>query len=135
MTSLAANNTELQSNLVKLLLFLFDYDFTFDESGVRTDTKSNQQKSANNLARVTILAIAALYGYDLNCVLYENNPLIAAIRYNSATIPRGNASGAGSVKAKLFTSNKCNPYIIWDNATRTQLIDFLDHQRTISAKE
>lgn len=246
MTSLGANNTELQSNLVKngvlwsLLLFLFDYDFTLDESGVRTDEKSNQQKSANNLARMSILAIVALCGYDLKLILDENDPLNAAIRYNSATTPTGSASGASSVKAsaqsspsttspytsnatnliqnnaihaiqmnnsapakavgekisdgeevfeseqmagvekenfannrkytvsgsptnlfvkkivdrlltkyitdkfashsdsevlKLLTSNTRNPYIIWDNATRTQLLDFLDHQRTTSAKE
>lgn len=48
-TSLAANNFNLQCNLVKsgviwsLLLFLFDYDYTLDESGVVTDEKTNQQ--------------------------------------------------------------------------------------------
>lgn len=246
MTSLAANNTELQSNLVKngvvwsLLLFLFEYDFTLDESGVKTDEKSNQQKSANNLARMSILSIVALCGYDLQLILDENDPLNAAIRYNTATTPTGTASGGSSVKAsaqsspsatspytsnatnliqnnaihamqmnnnnptktgfekisdgeevfesdqsakvekenftnnrkytvcgsptnlfvkkivdrlltkyitdkfathsdsevlKLLTSNTRNPYVIWDNATRTQLIDFLEHQRTTSAKE
>lgn len=249
MTSLAANNMELQSNLVKngvlwsLLLFLFEYDFTLDESGVRTDEKSNQQKSANNLARMAILSIVALCGYDLKLILDENDPLNAAIRYNSATSPTGTASGSSSsVKGsaqstpspsitspytsnatnliqnnaihamqmnnnnatkpigekisdseevfesdqttvvekenfannrkytvsgnatnvfvkkivdrlltkyitdkfashsdsevlKMLTSNTRNPYVIWDNATRTQLTDFLDHQRTTSAKE
>lgn len=48
-TSLAANNYELQSNLVKcgvlwsLLLFMFEYDYTLDESGVVTDENTNQQ--------------------------------------------------------------------------------------------
>lgn len=36
---------------------------------------------------------------------------------------------------KLLNSNTRNPYVIWDNATRTQLLDFLEHQRTKSAKE
>lgn len=50
-TSLAANNFDLQCNLVRsgviwsLLLFLFDYDYTLDESGVVTDEKTNQQVS------------------------------------------------------------------------------------------
>lgn len=266
MTSLAANNTKLQSNLVKngvlwsLLLFLFDYDYTLDESGVKTNEKSNQRKSANNLARMSILSIVALCGYDLKLILDESDPLNAAIRYNTATTPTGVASGSSSVKAsaqsspstastytsnatnliqnnaihamqmnnntaakatgtgekisdgeevfesdqtgatvpsaataggtatvatnpvekenfannrkytvggsptnlhvksivdrlltkyitdkfathsdsevlKLLTSNTRNPYVIWDNATRTQLIDFLEYQRTKSAKE
>lgn len=48
-TSLAANNHELQKNLVKngilwsLLLFMFDYDYTLDESGVEANEKSNTQ--------------------------------------------------------------------------------------------
>lgn len=252
-TSLAANNTKLQSNLIQkgvlwsLLLFLFDYDYTLDESGVKTDEKSNQQKSSNNLARMSILSIVALCGYELKLILDECDPLNVAIRYNTATTPTGTASGCSSVKAsaqsspsttssytsnatnliqnnaihamqmnnsnpvrgpgekisdgeevfesdqtgaaaaaaasvekenfatnrkytvsggptntfikkivdrlltkyitdkfathsdsevlKLLTSNTRNPYVIWDNATRTQLIDFLEHQRNISVKE
>lgn len=48
-TSLAANNYELQSSLVRcgvlwsLLLFMFEYDYTLDESGVVTDENTNQQ--------------------------------------------------------------------------------------------
>lgn len=36
---------------------------------------------------------------------------------------------------KLLTSNTRNPYIIWENATRAQLIDFLEYQRTKGSKE
>lgn len=246
MTSLSANKAELQTNLVKngvlwsLLLFLFEYDYTLDESGVSTDEKSNQQKSANNLARMSILAIVALCGFELKLVLEENDALNAAIRYNTATAPVRSASvSENSVKEpsaqsspsttsaytsnatnliqnnaihaiqmnsktrrpaekisdgeevfeaehgaivekdnfannrkysisgtasnsfikkiidhlltkyisdklsthddsevlKVLTSNTRNPYIIWDNATRTQLIDFLDGQRTKSVKQ
>lgn len=247
MTSLAANNSELQSNLVKngvlwsLLLFLFGYDYTLDESGVTTDENTNQQKSSNNLARMSILSIVALCGYELKLILNENDPLNVAIRYNTAVTPTGTASGTASggssvkesaqsspsttspytsnatnliqnnaihalqmnnnktpgekisdgeevfeseqqanvekenfannrkytisgqptnifVKKivdqlltkyitdkfashsdsevlKVLTSNTRNPYIIWDNATRAQLMDFLELQRTKSAKE
>lgn len=47
--SLAANNVDLQNNLVKcgvlwsLLTFLFDYDYTLDEGGIETEEKTNQQ--------------------------------------------------------------------------------------------
>lgn len=35
---------------------------------------------------------------------------------------------------KVLTSNTRNPYLIWENATRAQLIDFLETQRLTSAK-
>lgn len=244
MTSLAANNSELQTNLVKngvlwsLLLFLFEYDFTLDESGVQAEEKSNQQKSANNLARMSILSIVALCGYELKLIIDENDPLNAAIRYNAATSPsavsvaastgspakepvqssssplytsnatnliqnnaihtlqvNNNSRGVDKISdgeevfesdqtakvekenfasshkyivsgiptnvfvkkivdrlltkyitdkfashsdsevLKLLTSNTRNPYIIWDNATRSQLMDFLETQRSKSTKE
>lgn len=239
--------------LWSLLLFLFDYDYTLDESGVNTDETSNQQKSANNLARLSILAIVAVCGYELKLVLDPNDPLNIAIRYQTAasTPTTGTASGGSSLKAsaqsspttsssytsnatnliqnnaihaiqmsnnngngvnktsnftsyvvgvekigdaeeaveaernaivekenfannrkytisgnatnlvvkkivdclltkyitdkfathndsdvlKILTSNTRNPYIIWDNATRAQLADFLEYQRIKSTKE
>lgn len=36
---------------------------------------------------------------------------------------------------KILTQNTRNPYLIWDNATRTQLLDFLEYQRQHSSKE
>lgn len=131
-TSLAANNFDLQTNLVKngviwsLLLFMFDYDYTLDESGVVTEEKSNQQKTSNNLARLSILSIVALAGYDLKLVLDPNDPINAAIKsVNSTPKNGGTPTGtgpAGSVKtsaqsspsASAYTSNAQN--IIQNNA-------------------
>jgi hypothetical protein len=48
-TSLAANNYQLQCDLIRngvlwsLLLFMFDYDYTLEESGVEIEEKSNKQ--------------------------------------------------------------------------------------------
>lgn len=235
-TGLAANNENLQANLVtrgvlwSLLRFLFDYDYTLDESGVETSENTNQQKSANNLARLSILAIIALCGYEMKLILETDDPLSSAIRSqnearaaaselasksttnsaytsNATNIIQNNATGtaktgnftsfvsgmndkvssseevfepesvvekvnlvsnrrytvgnisnnaivkaiidrlltkfiadklAGQSEAdvlKLLTSNTRNPYFIWDNSTRVQLIDFLDDERTKSAKE
>lgn len=36
---------------------------------------------------------------------------------------------------KLLTSNTRNPYLIWDNGTRAQLIDFLEMQRSFCIKD
>lgn len=113
MTSLAANNFDLQTNLVKngviwsLLLFLFDYDYTLDESGVNTQEKSNQQKSANNLARLSILSIVALAGYDLKLVLDPNDPINAAIK-SMNTNKKDESTSQTSPQAQAYTSNAQN---------------------------
>lgn len=127
-TSLAANNADLQTNLVKngvlwsLLLFLFEYDYTLDESGVNTDEKSNQQKVANNLAKLSVLAVVALAGYDLKLILDPNDPLNSAIksqnsvRKNSSGTSTGTTSSGSSLKsttssptsASAYTSNATN---------------------------
>lgn len=36
---------------------------------------------------------------------------------------------------KILTQNTRNPYLIWDNSTRAQLLDFLEFQRLNSSKE
>lgn len=51
-TSLAANNYHLQCDLIRngvlwsILLFMFDYDYTLEESGVEIEEKSNKQVSS-----------------------------------------------------------------------------------------
>lgn len=58
----------LQTNLLHagvlwhLLLFVFQYDYTLDEGGVETSDESNQQEVSNNLARLSIVAVAKLAG-------------------------------------------------------------------------
>lgn len=47
-----------------LLLNLFSYDFTLEESGVQASQESNQQHVANNLAKLSLLALACLGGYS-----------------------------------------------------------------------
>lgn len=122
-TSLAANNGDLQDNLTKngvlwsLLLFLFEYDYTLDESGVVTEAKSNQQKLANNLARMAILSIVALAGYDLKLELDPSDPINAAIKSLNTT-PKSDAKPAtpqtAPAPALAYTSNAQN--VIQNNA-------------------
>lgn len=232
-TSLAANNLDLQCNLVKngvlwsLLLFMFDYDYTLDESGVATDEKSNNQKVANNLAKLAILACVSLAGYEMtnlakpkisqtpppppiqqkpnntaNSNYQGGTNLALRSTYNTQARNLLQEKSKGNFKSyveekvddsvaeealpeeekkaeaaederkyaisgqaenvvvkkildklvtpfvankfstdpdrdvlKMLTSNTRNPYLIWDNGTRAQLIDFLEYQRTTSSKE
>lgn len=237
-TSLAANNYDLQCNLVRngvlwsLMIFMFDYDYTLDESGVSTDEQSNNQQVSNNLAKLSLLACVALAGYQMTLLdepkqsvvksVPKSNPTSrsdspqqpAAIRSNSLTqsqtysqnasnLIQNNSSliqtaaiidrtlqeksesqpletaelsecekGLNNKKykispadpanvmvknmldqlltafvankmvsdketevLKLLNSNTRNPYLIWDNGTRAQLLDFLEFQRTNASKE
>lgn len=46
-----------------LLLSLFSYDFTLEESGVQASQETNQQHVANNLAKLSLMALGHLGGY------------------------------------------------------------------------
>ncbi|BFG03467.1 dnaJ homolog subfamily C member 13 [Drosophila madeirensis] len=237
-TSLAANNYDLQCNLSRngvlwsLLLFIFEYDFTLDESGVEVSDKSNQQQLANNLAKMAVLGCISLAGYSMelrqkpitgsesnspaakpppaikpkpvggagatNSAYTQNahNPLqskqlaitggkekepdsSSGSSDTSSSTPTDSeqqnptkssssaiqqkyivtgeaknslvkqvldrlltryianqlATARDSDVLKLLTANTRNPYLIWDNGTRAQLKDFLEQQRTSSARE
>jgi DnaJ homolog subfamily C member 13 len=218
---------------------MFDYDYTLDESGVKTDEKSNQQQQSNNLSKIAITACIAMAGYNMTLmfdpkkevmsndeakstsststasicespqklsrrntissstpqsysdnalnIMANNQPLISHISciekmekdrssvgekvdeeevereknkndFNSKYLITGKANNLVvkkildtlvttfianklNKKKKLFqvlkilTSNTRNPYLIWDNGCRAQLIDFLEDQRTASARE
>ncbi len=64
----------LQTNLLHagvlwhLILFVFQYDYTLDESGVDTSDETNTQEVSNNLARLSIEAVAKLAGFKCVCV-------------------------------------------------------------------
>ncbi|KAG5676781.1 hypothetical protein PVAND_006590 [Polypedilum vanderplanki] len=245
-TSLAANNYQLQCDLIRngvlwsILLFMFDYDYTLEESGVEIEEKSNKQQVANNLAKYSVIACVALSGYNVDLklndkvddeqvekstttnvesssdtlserskdvnnktefkasptsssssnsytsnasnILQNNQSLIIAAnsavknesaihneevdqnesnKSNSKSFSKYTISGTAQnivVKSildilltpyianklaiepehevlKTLTQNTRNPYLIWDNGTRTQLLDFLEHQRQHSSKE
>jgi DnaJ homolog subfamily C member 13 len=63
-TSLAANNYQLQCDLIRngvlwsLLLFMFDYDYTLEESGVEIEEKSNKQVRRTRGDKVSLSGIA-----------------------------------------------------------------------------
>lgn len=48
-----------------LLVHLFNYDYTLEESGVATSQDTNQQEVANSLAKLSLVALSRLGGYAL----------------------------------------------------------------------
>lgn len=46
-----------------LLVLLFNYDYTLEESGVQASQDTNQQEVANSLAKLSLVALSRLGGY------------------------------------------------------------------------
>ncbi|XP_015790480.1 dnaJ homolog subfamily C member 13-like [Tetranychus urticae] len=120
--------------LFSLLLFLFKYDYTLEEGGVEADEETNQQQVANQLAKMSIIACARLAG-DLTdeeiAAGSRSNPTIGNCLQALLTPYLSRQLGISNVAQLLKTlnSNIENPYLIWDNATRAELIDYLETQQ------
>ncbi|KAK2561616.1 DnaJ-like protein subfamily C member 13 [Acropora cervicornis] len=114
-----------------LLLFLFNYDYTLDEGGVEKSAETNQQEISNNLARLSIDALARLGGYLTDENATPENPAIRKSLSKMLTpyIAKQLSNDSPKEILKLLNSNSENPYLIWDNATRAELIEFLEKEQ------
>ncbi|XP_063063079.1 dnaJ homolog subfamily C member 13-like isoform X6 [Engraulis encrasicolus] len=146
-----------------LLPPLFNYDYTLEESGVQANQDTNQQEVANSLAKLCVVALARLGGYgsmagagagdhveggdgaanggqanglDGLAGTPPENPTIRKSLAAMLTpyISRRLASGTPAEVLKLLNSNSENPYLIWDNATRVELLEFLQTQQESNIK-
>lgn len=112
--------------LYHLLQFFFNYDYTLEEGGVERNEETNQQEIANQLARLSVVACSRLDGYAGKGLTPENLPIHRAL--NAMLTPylakQLNSLPASEV-LKLLNSNTENPYLIWDNATRAELMEYL----------
>ncbi|KJE90900.1 DnaJ domain-containing protein RME-8 [Capsaspora owczarzaki ATCC 30864] len=130
-----------------LLSFIFNYDFTLDESGVQASAESNQQEVANTLAKSSVRALARLGGYTHGENATPRNPRVQAALSTLITAPLARKMGKDEVPLevlKALTSNSETAYFIWNNGTRAELMDFVerqaqsvvktgDHDRTLGA--
>ncbi|XP_043960502.1 dnaJ homolog subfamily C member 13-like isoform X3 [Gambusia affinis] len=130
-----------------LLIYLFNYDYTLEESGVQANQDTNQQEVANSLAKLSLVALSRLGGYtqtptppDASNPVTETNgvdgtpPENPTIRKSLAAmltpyISRKLGTGSPAEVLKLLNSNSENPYLIWNNRTRAELLEFLEGQQ------
>uniref|UniRef100_A0A8C7D126 DnaJ heat shock protein family (Hsp40) member C13 n=1 Tax=Oncorhynchus kisutch TaxID=8019 RepID=A0A8C7D126_ONCKI len=110
-----------------LLVHLFNYDYTLEESGVATSQDTNQQEVANSLAKLSLVALSRLGGYGQP----PENPTIRKSLAAMLTpyISRRLGSAVPAEVLKLLNSNSENPYLIWNNGTRAELLEFLEAQQ------
>ncbi|KAB0803499.1 hypothetical protein PPYR_00469 [Photinus pyralis] len=135
--SAIAIDSILQMQLLKagalwhLLLFMFTYDFTLDEGGVERTEDANQQEVANRLAKEAVVACGRLGGYGSNDNVTPHNPVTRGILDTLLTgyVANQLATEQPEVILKMLNSNCETPYLIWNNGTRAELVDFLETQR------
>ncbi|CEF67733.1 DnaJ homolog subfamily C member 13 [Strongyloides ratti] len=120
--------------LWQLLPHLFKYDYTLDEGGVEHNEENNEQAKINKLARYSCEALASLAGFRENTP--ENDGIINSLRAMlTPFVCRLMALGDNDKVLKVLNTNTENPYIIWDNSTRAEVLDFVEKNRTSPVNE
>uniref|UniRef100_A0A2I3HZT1 DnaJ heat shock protein family (Hsp40) member C13 n=1 Tax=Nomascus leucogenys TaxID=61853 RepID=A0A2I3HZT1_NOMLE len=114
-----------------LLGFLFNYDYTLEESGIQKSEETNQQEVANSLAKLSVHALSRLGGYLAEEQATPENPTIRKSLAGMLTpyVARKLAVASVTEILKMLNSNTESPYLIWNNSTRAELLEFLESQQ------
>ncbi|KAK9497827.1 hypothetical protein O3M35_003746 [Rhynocoris fuscipes] len=123
----------LQSGVLWYLIsFLFIYDFTLEESGIESKQDSNQQEVSNQLAKLSVKACGQLAGYLEGNSNSPHNVRVKSVLdtlltpYLATMLSDDNPHQV----LKTLTSNSSSPYLVWDNSTRTELLEWLSERRS-----
>jgi len=114
-----------------LLGYLFNYDYTLEESGIQKSEETNQQEVANSLAKLSVRALSRLGGYLPEDQAPPENPSIRKSLAGMLTpyVARKLAVVSATEILKMLNSNTESPYLIWNNSTRAELLEFLESQQ------
>ncbi|KAJ1346448.1 hypothetical protein KIN20_001228, partial [Parelaphostrongylus tenuis] len=115
--------------LWQLVPHLFRYDFTLDEGGVSHSEDSNKQALANRLARASCEALACLAGFRE--ATPDNDGVQNSLRaLLTPYVCRCMRTESNDMVLKVLNSNTENPYLIWDNGTRAEVLEFVERHRS-----
>jgi DnaJ family protein C protein 13 len=113
-----------------LLLFIFRYDYTLEDSGVETNEQNHTQLFANRAAKGALRTIYALAGIRPNESYIDTKPNIALFKMLQQLLTpyivkkmRVSPDDEDSI-LKLLNSNHETPYFLWNNTSRSELQDF-----------
>ncbi|XP_053322304.1 dnaJ homolog subfamily C member 13 [Spea bombifrons] len=114
-----------------LLVYPFNYDFTLEESGIQKNEDTNQQEVANTLAKLSLLALSRLGGYLSGDHETPENPAIRKSLAGMLTpyIARKLSVSSPPEILKMLNSNTESPYLIWNNGTRAEILEFLETEQ------
>ncbi|VDN50229.1 unnamed protein product [Dracunculus medinensis] len=117
----------------QLLPHLFRYDYTLDEGGVKHSEENNLQSLCNKLARRCCEALACLAGFRESTP--ENDGVHNSLRAMlTPFICHSMKHCDNDFVLKLLNSNTRNPYLLWDGATRSEVLEFVELHRTSNEK-
>lgn len=93
--------------------------------------EDNRQEVANNLAKLAVTACARLGGYTKGDDATPVNPVtVAALEcLLKPYLARRLGDDKPEDILKTLNSNCSNPYLIWDNGTRAELLEYLENKR------
>ncbi|XP_035285629.1 dnaJ homolog subfamily C member 13-like isoform X1 [Anguilla anguilla] len=118
-----------------LLAYLFNYDYTLEESGIQKSQDTNQQEVCNSLAKLCLLSLSCLGGYGPGPEGEGGAPPENFVIRKSLSamltpyISRKLGTGSPAEVLKLLNSNCESPNLIWNNGTRAELLEFLEQQQ------
>ncbi|XP_056376625.1 dnaJ homolog subfamily C member 13 isoform X2 [Hyla sarda] len=114
-----------------LLIYPFNYDFTLEESGIQKNEDTNQQEVANSLAKLSLLAVSRLGGYLTGDQATPENPTIRKSLAGMLTpyVARKLSVSSPEEILKMLNCNTESPYLIWNNGTRAELLEFLESEQ------
>ena len=145
-SSAFAAGEELQELLYKygvlwhLLTFIFGYDFTLDEGGVEKSAETNLQELHNIQAKAATFTICRLCGF-----MPETKPhagltqtlamVLTPYVVNKLRVEcRGELAEGEPTVLKLLNGNSETPYMLWNNGTRMELVEFLEKMQEAALK-
>uniref|UniRef100_A0A834R1S3 DnaJ -like protein subfamily C member 13 n=1 Tax=Sarcoptes scabiei TaxID=52283 RepID=A0A834R1S3_SARSC len=122
--------------LYSLLQFIFQYDYTLEENNFETNEETSQQFIANSLAKKSLSACVSLFEDRFSKAQIEDKSLLddySLIRqaiYALLTPFIANQLKMSNVPEilKSINSNIENPYFIWNNSSRSELLSYIKEQ-------
>lgn len=114
-----------------LISFMFSYDFTLEECGIERTQEQNQQEAMNELAKISVACLATLTGANIDNNDNSNRAKVRAAIEKILTPYVTNAlfQEQPHTILKMLTCNSETPYLIWDNSTRAELLEFLESKK------
>lgn len=125
--------------LFSLLQFIFEYDYTLEETDVQEDVDekpTNKQHLRNLLAKKALTACVAMFENKFDAAEVEDKSLLdeySVVRQSIYALLTPYIANQLAVPAvpnllKVLNSNVENPYFIWNNVSRSELIAYLQEQ-------
>lgn len=119
-----------------LLQFIFKYDYTLEEAEFEANEKNNKQCLSNSLAKKSLCTCVALFENKFASAQIEDKSLLddyTMVRQSLFSLLTPYIANQLTITnvpelLKMLNSNVENPYFMWNNSSRAELINYLQEQ-------